>query len=250
MSFKNKVVLITGSGSGMGEATAILFAKEGADVVIVDIKEDTAKKTGEECRKFDNKVLVINADISNDVQAKNTIDATIKNFGKLDVLVNNAGIVRKGKLIDGNIMDTFDEVLNVNLRAVVSMTSLATPHLIATKGCIVNVSSVAANVPQKGSTYPAYAVSKAGVDSFTKLAALELAPSGVRVNAVRPGPVHTNILAYANEPGIWDELDEATALKKDLEASEIADLIVFLASDKAKSITGVSYTIDNGMCLI
>ncbi|CAB3256807.1 unnamed protein product [Arctia plantaginis] len=250
MSFENKVVLITGSGSGMGEAAALLFAEKGANVIILDINEESANKTGEKCKQFGHKVLVIKTDLSKDDEAKNAIEQTISVFGKLDVLVNNAGIARQENLLSGNIMQTCDEVLNTNLRSVILMTSLATPYLIKTKGCIVNTSSIFSKVTSLGAHYPVYAVSKAGVDCFTRVSALELAPSGVRVNAVNPGPVRTNIIKNSNLDGTYDDFGAKTALKRCSEPQEVAELIVFLASDKAKSITGCTYGIDNGAQLV
>ncbi|XP_075984113.1 3-oxoacyl-[acyl-carrier-protein] reductase FabG-like [Anticarsia gemmatalis] len=249
MSFKNKVVLVSGSGSGIGEATAILFAKEGANVVIVDCNEETAKNTGEKCKEFGNKVLVVKADISKDEEAKNIIETTVENFGKLDVLINNVGITRPGNLAEGTIMDNYDTVMNTNLRAVVMMTSLATPYLIKSKGCIVNTSSIASVVLNKMSDYPCYCLSKAGVDSFTRIAAIELAAFGVRVNAVSPGPVYTNVFKNCNMPGSMDDFAAVTLLKKCSDPKEIAGVIAFLASDAAGSITGSDYVIDNGMGL-
>lgn len=251
MNFENKVVLVTGAGSGMGRATAILFGKLGADVVIVDCNEEAANKTAEQCKGFGKTVLVIKADVAKSEEAKNAIDKVIDNLGKLDVLINNAGIARQGDLLSGNnIMDTYDEVINTNLRSVVLMTSLATPHLIKTKGCIVNTSSIFTTAIHQANKMAAYTISKAGVDCFTRLAALELAPKGVRVNAINPGPVPTNILINAGIDGNLNDLAKATALNKVSDPNEIANLIVYLASDKAKSMTGSNYIIDNGMSLM
>ncbi|CAB3256805.1 unnamed protein product [Arctia plantaginis] len=249
MSFKNKVALITGSGSGMGEATAILFAKEGANVVIVDWNEEAANKTAEQCKKF-GRVLVVKTDVSIDEEVKNAIDKTIKEFGKLDVLVNNAGITREHNLLSGNIMESCDLVLAVNLRSVILMTSIATPHLIKTKGCIVNMSSIFSSMTNLAVRFPVYAVTKAGVDCFTRVSALELAPKGVRVNAVNPGPVYTNILVNAGIDGNFDDYAKATPINRSSDPEEIANLILYLASDKARSITGSTYPIDCGMSLM
>lgn len=250
MQFENKVVLVTGSGSGIGEATVIHFAKEGAEVAILDYNEANAQKVAEKCKAFGKRVLVIKADVSKDEEAKAAIKQIFEEFGRLDVLVNNAGIAREGKLLDNTLMNTFDEVLKTNLRGVVLMTSLATPHLIASKGCIVNTSSIASKNPKSGRDYPSYGVSKAGVDYFTRVAALELAASGVRVNSVNPGPVYTNMNINNNLDFDIEKFGEFTALKRCSAAEEIAELIVFLASDKAKSVTGSLYEIDNGMNLL
>lgn len=250
MSFKDKVVIVTGSGSGMGAATALLFAEEGAHVVIVDFSEERAKKTAEECKKHGNKVHVIIADVSKKEDDERIINDTIDEFGRIDVLVNNAGTGKVGRILDGTIVDTFDEVVNTNLRAVVVLTSLAAPHLAKTKGCVVNTSSIFSTALRHGTIFPSYCASKAGIDTFTRVAALELASSGVRVNAVNPGPVYTNLLIHNGLPGTWEEYAQFTALKKGSDPKEVGNLILYLASDKAKSITGVCYEIDNGMNLV
>ncbi|CAB3256818.1 unnamed protein product [Arctia plantaginis] len=249
MLFENKVVVVTGAGSGIGEATVIHFAKEGANVVILDCNEASAQKVAEKCKAFGKRVLFMKTDVSKDDEAKAAIEKTIEEFGRLDVLINNAGIVRKGKLVNKTIMNTYDEVLNTNLRGVVLMTSLATPHLIETKGCIVNTSSIVSKDIKHGSAYPSYGVSKAGVDYFTRVAAFELAESGVRVNSVNPGPVYTNVYKNNNIDYTMDNVADTVALKRVSDPEEIAELMVFLASDKAKSVTGSCYEIDNGMSL-
>lgn len=250
MNFLNKVVLVTGAGSGIGEATAMLFAKKGADVVIVDINKDNAAQTATKCETFGKRVLVLQTDVTKTEEVKSAINRTIEEFGQLDVLVNNAGIIRQDTVLSGTIMNTYDQVMNTNLRAIVEMTTMAAPHLIKAKGCIVNTSSIASKSIQKGSLYPAYTMSKAGVDCFTRLAALELATSRVRVNAVNPGPVSTNLLKNANLPGNFEDYAKATALGRISDPTEVARLIVYLASNKAKGITGSTYCIDNGLSLM
>lgn len=144
-------------------------------------------------------------------------------------------------------MENFDEVMNTNLRALVHMTSLAAHHLVKTKGNIINVSSVLAQVIL--ATYMPYSVSKAGVDHFSRHAALQLAPYGIRVNTINPGPVETPIFNVKGNEYTASSLAQLTALKKPSDPEEIADLILYLASDKAKSVTGGNYYIDNGFTL-
>ncbi|XP_022831897.1 uncharacterized protein LOC111360250 [Spodoptera litura] len=250
MSFANKVALITGSGSGIGAATALSFAEEGAHVVIVDCSEERANSTAEKCKHFGNKVLIITADVSKKEDLKKIIKNTIEEFGRLDILVNNAGTIKEGKILDGTLMDTFDDIMNVNLRAAVLLTCLAAPHLIEAKGCIINTSSITGIEARTGYGYPSYTVSKAALNHFTRVSAMEFASSGVRVNAVNPGPCTTNILVHAGIPGSFEEMAGLTALKKVCEPVEVANLILYLASDKAKSITGCCHLIDNGMALV
>ncbi|CAH2054756.1 unnamed protein product, partial [Iphiclides podalirius] len=195
--------------------------------------------------------LTIVADLTEDSGVERIVKETIDHFGRLDVLINNAGIVDMGGLKNSN-METYDRVMATNMRAVYHLTMVATPHLIESKGCIVNVSSIASQMPSTTAT--AYHISKAALDHFTKCAALELAPDGVRVNSVNPGFVKTNLLKNVglNE----DQMDllaknmiGRTPMKKIIEGEDIAALIAFLAGDKAKSITGCNYAIDAGRLL-
>ncbi|KAJ0172868.1 hypothetical protein K1T71_011044 [Dendrolimus kikuchii] len=244
MSFTNKVVLITGGSSGIGASTAIIFAREAANVAIVGRNEIKLSKIAAECEKFGKKPLVIAADVTKD--AKRIVDETIAAFGKVDVLINNAGILRLGAIADGKLIESYDALMDTNLRSVMNMTMLAAPHLKTTKGNIINISSVGGYKPPPHMT--AYGVSKAALNHFTKAAAIELAPSGVRVNAVSPGPVKTDIMEYAGLAS-WDLLKPTTALERVAEPEEIAELLLFLASDKAISITGSNYVSDNGYLL-
>ncbi|XP_073949554.1 3-oxoacyl-[acyl-carrier-protein] reductase FabG-like [Choristoneura fumiferana] len=254
MSFSGKVVLVTGASSGIGAATAILFAKEGARVAMVGRNETKLSKVAQQCAAHGTAPLVIRADVANEEEVKTIVKKTIDQFGRLDVLVNNAGTGQNAAITDPNILQTFDTVMNTNLRSVVQLTSLAAPYLVETKGNIVNVSSIAAHCVL-GASFMSYSVSKIGLDHYTRCAALELAASGVRVNSVNPGPVRTDIAENSGmvPPGqgdaMWDQWKSMTALNRVGESEEIADLIAFLASDKARSITGSIYVSDNGSLL-
>lgn len=247
--FANKVVLVTGGSSGIGAAAVELFAKEGASVAFVGRNEAKLKDVSARLNQHGAKSLAIKADISKEEEAKTIVQRTVDKFGKLDVLVNNAAIFRVKSLLEPDILANYDETMNTNLRPVVQITSLAIPFLIASKGNIVNVSSVAST----SSSVPgvmSYSISKAGLDHFTRFAALELAPSGVRVNSVNPGPVLTDIVIGSGLPAnTLEEAGTQTPLGRSSEAEEIGDMIVYLASDKAKSITGSCYVIDNGFLL-
>ncbi|KAJ0172854.1 hypothetical protein K1T71_011030 [Dendrolimus kikuchii] len=247
MSFTNKVVLVTGGSSGIGASTAIIFAREAANVAIVGRNETKLSKTAAECEKFGTKPLIIVADVTKD--AKRIVDETIAAFGKIDVLINNAGISRSGCIADGKLIESYDAVMDTNLRSAMNMTMLAAPHLKITKGNIINISSVGGYKPLTWPILTAYGVSKAALNHFTKAAAIELAPSGVRVNAVSPGPVKTDIIENSAAPISWDDFKALTTLGRVAEPEEIAELLLFLASDKAKSITGSNYVSDNGFIL-
>ncbi|CAH1635959.1 unnamed protein product [Spodoptera littoralis] len=252
MDFSDKVFLITGASSGLGAATAIYLSKLSAKLALVGRKETNLRRIALYCEKTKGiKPLAIIADVTEELDAERIINETIEHYGKLDVLVNNAGVIGMGG-IKNSSMETYDKVMNTNMRSVYHLTMLATPHLIQSKGCIVNTSCISSSKPSTMAL--AYNISKAALDHFTKCVALELAPDGVRVNSVNPGFVKTNLL---KDIGLSEEqlaLFVANVvgnmpLKKAVEGDEVAALIAFLASDKAKSITGSSYIIDGGSIL-
>ncbi|XP_013167477.1 PREDICTED: uncharacterized oxidoreductase TM_0325-like [Papilio xuthus] len=246
MSFDNKVVIITGSSSGIGASTAIALAKEGAHVVI-GRNEKKMKKVNEKCESYGKKPLVVKADVSKDEEAKKVIDETIKTFGKLDVLINNAGVADWNDITSDDFMKKFDAIMNINLRAAVYLTHLAIPHLIKTKGNIINTSSIAGSSTLGMSLLSSYCTSKAALNHFSRGVALKLAEYGVRVNVISPGPVRTDIAeSMGADIMTWDAAAQTTALKRVSEPEEIADLMLFLASDKAIGITGSVFISDNG----
>ncbi|CAH0595532.1 unnamed protein product [Chrysodeixis includens] len=249
MNFKNKVVLITGGSSGIGAATAELFAKEGADIAIVARNEVKLKNTAEKCEKLGAKVLIIKADVAIDSDLKTIVKKTIDEFDKIDVLVNNAGILTKGTIEDENLIETFDRTINTNLRSPIYLTNLAVPYLIKTKGNVINISSVLGSSTLGNPQRLSYCVSKAGLDHFTRAAALQLTSSGVRVNTVSPGVTRTDVLSNAGIQISWEDAAKFYKIDRVSEPEEIGALILFLASDKARSITGANYCIDNGALL-
>ncbi|KAL0818864.1 hypothetical protein ABMA28_008183 [Loxostege sticticalis] len=252
MSYNNKVVLVTGASSGIGAAIALKFAEEGANVAIVGRKVDKLKNVSENIAKVGNKPLVIAADVTKEDDAKRIVNDTVKQFGKLDVLINNAGVFGDAAITDANALTVFDQVMNTNIRSAVYLTHLASKHLIETKGNIINISSVAGQMVRERRF--AYCTSKAALDHFARAIALDFAPKGVRVNTISPGPVKTDIFENmgANkemEKAIWDQFLEISPLKRIGDPSEIAYLALFLASEKAVGITGSTYVSDNGMLL-
>ncbi|KAL0818868.1 hypothetical protein ABMA28_008187 [Loxostege sticticalis] len=252
MSFNNKVVLVTGASSGIGAAIALKFAEEGANVAIVGRNADKLKNVSENIAKIGNKPLVIAADVTKEDDAKRIVNDTVKQFGKLDVLINNAGVAGFVGITDANALTVFDNVMNTNLRSPVYLTHLASKHLIETKGNIINISSIAGQFVKENRF--AYCTSKAALDHFARAIALDFAPKGVRVNTISPGPVKTNFVENAGaskeiEKAIWDEFLEKTPLNRISDPSEIANLALFLASEKAVGITGSTYLSDNGFLL-
>ncbi|XP_026314606.1 uncharacterized protein LOC113226258 [Hyposmocoma kahamanoa] len=248
MSFTGKSVIVTGASSGIGAATAILFAEQGASVVIIGRNETKLNAVAGKLPK-NAKSLILKADVTTD--AKKIIDETVNTFGKIDVLVNNAGFGKLGSLTDGKFLEAYDAVMKTNMRAVAELTMLALPHLMKTKGNIINISSVASmrtSVTRNGSSL-SYNVSKAALDHFTRGAALEFAPKGIRVNSVNPGPVATDILENMGIDMSFDDFKTMTPLKRVSAPEEIGELIMYLASDKARGITGSIIVTDNGFLL-
>ncbi|CAF4892667.1 unnamed protein product [Pieris macdunnoughi] len=249
MSFKGKVVLITGASSGIGAATAIEFAKNGANVAIVGRNVEKLNKVAENCSKY-SKPLVIKADVGDDEECKKIVASVIKTFGKLDVLVNNAGMMRNATILEGKFLEMYDETMKVNVRAHLNVTSLAAPYLVKTKGNIINISSVAGSLAPRIKGATPYCVSKAALNHFTRCAAVELASEGVRVNTVSPGPVITDFMDNAGITDIKIEnFADSMPLKRVSQSVEIADMILFLASDKAVGVTGSEFIIDNGFMI-
>ena len=245
---RERVALVTGATSGIGRATAVLFAEAGARVALVGRDESALAEVAAEIRAGEGEALIIRADVTAEEDARRAVAATGEKFGALDVLVNAAGILSNGT-VETTTLAAWDEMLNINLRAVFHLMQLAAPHLEQRKGNIVNVSSVTGLRAFPGVL--AYCVSKAGVDQLTRCAALELAPKGIRVNAVNPGVVRTEI----HRRGGMKEEDYAAFLARSQQTHplgrvgspwEVAELILFLASDRAAWITGATYSIDGG----
>lgn len=182
MNFCGKVVLLTGASSGIGKRAAEMFAKFGASVSLTGRNKENLDMVANGCEG--QKPFVVVGDITRPDDNKRILEETIKKYGKLDVLVNNAGIIETGT-IENTSLEQYDRVMNTNIKSIYHLTMLAVPHLIKTEGSIVNVSSV--NGIRSFPGVLAYNLSKAAVDQFTRCVALELAPKKVRVNSVNPG---------------------------------------------------------------
>jgi len=245
---KDKVAIVTGASSGIGRATARLFAANGAHVVAIGRNEAELGKLRDEVREGEGSVRIQLAEVTEFSQVDRSISEAVEHLGRIDILVNAAGIIKNGNIED-TTLDEWDKMLNINMRCVFYMMQKCAPYLVETKGNIVNVSSVTG--PRAFPNVLAYCVSKAGVDQLTRCAALELAPKGVRVNAVNPGVVVTNL---HKRSGMDDEKYEAFLqhsktthpIGRPGDPDEVAELIMFLASDKARWITAATYEIDGG----
>lgn len=245
---KEKVAIVTGASSGIGRATSLLFAQNGATVVALGRNEKELNAVRAEARKKGGKIKTYLADIVETTQVENFFDYMSKNFGRADVLVNAAGIIKNGSIEQTSLAD-WDETMNINLRSMFFMMQKSLPLLEKTKGNIVNVSSVTGL-----RAFPnvlAYCVSKAATDQLTRCSALELAPQGIRVNAVNPGVVVTNIhrrggMEEEKYQAFLEHSKTTHPLGRVGQTSEVAELIYFLASEKASWITGATYEIDGG----
>jgi NAD(P)-dependent dehydrogenase (short-subunit alcohol dehydrogenase family) len=245
---KDKIALVTGASSGIGRATALKFVVAGARVALVGRDADALAAVAGEIAKGGGEAFVVAADVTREPDAERAVAESVARFGGLDVLVNAAGGLQSGT-VETTTLSAWDAMLDVNLRAVFHLMQLAIPHLETRRGNIVNVSSVTGLRAFPGVL--AYCVSKAGVDQLTRCAALELAGKKIRVNAVNPGVVRTQV----HRRGGMSEEAYATFLEHSRtthplgrvgEAEEIAELILFLASERAAWITGATYSIDGG----
>lgn len=244
--FEGRIFLVTGASSGIGRATARLAVERGAKVAFVARRAAELRIAAADLPP--EHVEIIPADVTKETERQLIIDSTVQRFGGIDVLVNAAGIIGTGSL-ENTSLDAWDRMMDVNLRSLFQLSQVALPYIITRKGNIVNVSSVTGL-----RSFPnvlAYCVSKAGVDQLTRCAALELAPKGVRVNAVDPGVVVTNLHrssgmsedAYAT---FLERSKETHPLGRAGTPEEVAELILFLASDRAGWITGTTMSIDGG----
>lgn len=244
--FAGKVAFVTGATSGIGRACVLAFANAGAKVACVGRNESALQALSDEVAS--GEILTIKADLSVDNQADQAIGRALEVFGGLDVLVNAAGHINSGT-IESTTLKAWDEMLDVNVRAVFRLMQAALPSLIERRGNIVNVSSVTGLRAFPGVL--AYCVSKAALDQLTRCSALELAAKGVRVNAVNPGVVVTEIHKRGgmNDDAYTAFLEHSKQthpLGRVGQPDEIAELVMFLASKKAAWVTGATYSIDGG----
>lgn len=247
MNFNDKVVLITGGGSGIGAETAKHLAKLGGKLAIVDINGENIQKVAADIVANGSLFapLTVVADVTTD--AERIVAETVNHFGKLDVLINNVGIVARHGLADLQV-DMFDRIMQTNVRSTVILTQLAVPHLKLTKGNVVNVSSLVGSIAHPGLL--TYSMSKAAINQFTKCIAVELGPFGIRVNAIAPGIIHTNMvdaMPQAEKESLMKNVQESYPLGRLGQANDISSAIAFLANNEAAAfVTGSIMSVDGG----
>lgn len=252
MRLKDRVAIVTGGSSGIGRAIALLFAGEGARIVVADLQEeprrgkfheqDTFTPTVAEIKKLGGEGFFIQTNVAQEAAVRSLIERTVDRFGRLDILVNNAGIHIPGSSQELSVAD-WDHVVGVNLRALFLTTKFAIPHLLRSPcGRILNIASVHAFA---GGAGPAYAPAKAAVVNLTRDTALEVAAHGVTVNAICPGYIETAIQDYLTEEMIA-ECRRRTPLPRLGRPRDVAQAALFLASDEAEWITGAALLVDGG----
>jgi NAD(P)-dependent dehydrogenase (short-subunit alcohol dehydrogenase family) len=246
MRFSNRVVLITGGNRGIGLAAARLFAKEGAKVML--FARDQAKGKSE-AETIPNAGF-IQGDVTKAEDCQRAVEETVRSFGGLDILVNCAGIIYRNRTVEQTLEDEWDATFDVNVKGTFLMCKYAMPALRERNGCIVNMSSYVGLVGFRGAA--AYAASKAAIINLTRSMALDHAREGVRVNAVCPGSVDTEMIHAAWEK--FGDVDEARRLWAEkhpmgriAQPDEVAQAILFLASDEASFITGTALAVDGGI---
>ena len=248
MSFVGKTVIVTGATSGIGRATAEAFARDGASMLLVGSDDAALAEVAEVVRGAGGHPASCRADVTTADAPDLIVRTAIEAFGHLDVLVNAAGVIATGAL-EATTDEIWDTMMAVNLRAPFRLMRAAAPHLADRKGAVVNVSSV--NGLRSFPGVLAYCVSKAGVDHLTRCAAIEMAPRGVRVNAVNPGVTVTNLhrrsgMGDSQYAAFLERSKETHPLGRPGQPDEIAALILFLASDRAGWMTGETIPIDGG----
>ncbi|HEX4750360.1 MAG TPA: glucose 1-dehydrogenase [Bryobacteraceae bacterium] len=253
---EGKNALITGASSGIGEAIAIRFAQEGANVAINYIGEadqaEAVRKQAEEAGSLasaHHKSITVRANVADEQQVKEMFATVLREFGTLDILVNNAGI-QKPAASDELEMPDFDRIIGVNLRGAFMCAREAIRHFLSRKkpGSIINNSSVHEIIPKP--KYVSYAISKGGMENMTKTLALEYAARGIRVNAVGPGATVTPInLAWVNDPRARSEVESHIPMGRAATADEIAAVFAFLASDDSSYVTGQTIFACGGLTL-
>lgn len=250
--FKNKVVVVTGGAKGIGRASALAFAREGGSVAVADLDEKAGKEVVDAITQTGGKAIFVQGDIADEAYVKRLVGETAKAFGGIDVLHNNAGVVKYGTVVDMPTED-WDWILNINLRASFLTCKYCIPEMRKRGGgAIVNTASVQAFASQR--TVAAYSASKGGIVSLTTTIALDHAPDNIRCNCIAPGSIQTPMLDMAadlfgagNPAKAIQDWGKMHPIGRVGTPEEVANLVLFLASADAAFITGACYRVDGGL---
>jgi NAD(P)-dependent dehydrogenase (short-subunit alcohol dehydrogenase family) len=246
MKLQGKVAIVTGGGGGIGRAASILFAQEGAKVAVSDINEESASETVRMVREAGGEAVAITANVASPEEVEQLVEKTVETYGGLDVLFNNAGVGNEEVKLAETSVEEWDRVVDINLKGVFLGMKFGIPHMEKRGGgSIINTSSL---LGFKGKKYVgAYNASKGGVILLTKNAALEYGGKNIRVNAVAPGVIDTNIVdGWKSDERKWPIISTANALRRVGQPEEVAKAVLFLASDDASYITGSTIHVDGG----
>jgi NAD(P)-dependent dehydrogenase (short-subunit alcohol dehydrogenase family) len=241
---QNKVAIITGSASGIGKAAAVLYAREGASVVISDIDEKLGNDVVKEIVSSGGEAAFVRADSSDPEANKNLVEQTLKKYGTLDIAVNNAGIGGPLSATGEYPIDGWQKVININLSGVFYGMRYQIPAMAQKGGSIVNVASILGMAGTRMS--PAYVAAKHGVVGLTKAAALEYADKKIRINSIGPGYINTPLIANSLDEEAIKSLVDLHPIGRLGESEEVAELILWLGSDKSSFVTGSYYPVDGG----
>jgi glucose 1-dehydrogenase len=248
MLLEGKVAIVTGGNSGIGKSIVLALGAAGASVCVdYVVHQDITEDERERVRAMEDRIIAVKADVSKVEEVQMLVDETVKAFGRLDILVNNAGIETRTSVLDTTEAQ-YDRVLDINLKGAFFGTQFAAKQMIkqGRGGRIINISSIHEDWPMPGNT--PYCLSKGGMRMLTRNAGVELAPHGVTVVGVGPGAVATPInVETMQDPELMSALNAAIPLGRMAEPKEIADLVVWLASDQASYVTATTFIVDGGM---
>ena len=247
MKFKNKVVVVTGAGSGFGRGIAECFAAEGANVVVADVNAEGGRQTAEALEAKGVKAMFVACDVTRSADMKGLVNAVLERLGRLDVFVNNAGVSHRIESMSAVSEDEFDRVMDINVKSLYLSAKYVAPYFISQGGgCFVNIGSVSANRPRPGIAW--YAASKAAAIVASRSMALELAPHGIRVNVINPVAGDTPFLGAHGQdsPDLREKFVASIPLGRLAVPADIGHAAVFLASEEASLITGASLDVDGG----
>jgi NAD(P)-dependent dehydrogenase (short-subunit alcohol dehydrogenase family) len=245
MRFENKVVIITWGAQGIGKATATLFAKEGAKVVIADCDLENGERTVKSIQENNGEVLFIHTDIANSKEVQKAVDTVLAKYHRIDVLFNNAGIYTRGDVV-ATAEETWEKIIQVNLKGVYLCSKAVIPFMRKAGGGVIINTSSSVGLYAAAPGIAAYAASKGGVTFLTKAMADDHLRDNIRVNCICPGPTDTPLLRKSRTDEQLQTFINSLPARRLLQPEEIARIVLFLSSDEASSITGAAFPVDRG----